>query len=202
MPSTESPDSSSSGAASAPLDQDERQVLLDLAWGSIRQGLVAVAPSPVDPADYPEALRAPGACFVTLHRLGALRGCIGHLTACQPLVVDVAENAYAAAFRDPRFKPLQPAELDGLALDISVLTAPEPLRFRDEADLIAQLRPGLDGLILEEGGARGTFLPAVWESLPEPRHFLAELKCKAGLPSNHWSRHIKVSRYRTETFGG
>ncbi len=184
------------------LDGESRRLLLDLAWGSIRHGLAHGAPSQVDPADYPEPLRAQAACFVTLHRSGALRGCIGHLSACQPLVVDVAENAFAAAFRDPRFGLLEPWELDAIALDISVLTAPEPLTFRDEQDLLAQLSPGLDGLILEDGGARGTFLPAVWESLPEPGLFLAELKRKAGLARHHWSPGIKVSRYRTETFGG
>jgi AmmeMemoRadiSam system protein A len=201
MPSIEAADSASSGAGSA-LDEDGRRRLLDLAWSSIHRGFEDGAPIHVDPADYPHALRAPGACFVTLHRLGSLRGCIGHLTACQPLVSDVAENAFAAAFRDPRFEPLQPGELEGLSLDISVLTAPEPMRFRDEADLIAQIRPGLDGLILEDGWARGTFLPAVWESVPEPRRFLAELKRKAGLPGSHWSERLKISRYRTETFGG
>jgi uncharacterized protein len=184
------------------LDADSRRRLLDLAWGSIRRGLAVGAPLCVDPADFPDTLSAPAACFVTLHRLGSLRGCIGHLTACQPLVVDVAENAFAAAFRDPRFEPLQPRELEGLVLAISVMTAPEPMRFQDESDLIAQLRPGFDGLILEDGGARGTFLPAVWESLPEPRRFLSELKRKAGLPGNHWSGRLRVSRYRTETFGG
>lgn len=201
MSSTDAADPASSGAPSV-LDDDGRRCLLDLAWSSIRRGLADGAPIQVDPEDYPQALRASGACFVTLHRLGSLRGCIGHLAACQPLVLDVAENAFAAAFRDPRFAPLQPGELEGLTIDISVLTAPEPLRFRDEADLIAQIRPGLDGLILEDGSARGTFLPAVWESLPEPRRFLAELKRKAGLPISHWSGRLKVSRYRTDTFGG
>jgi uncharacterized protein len=184
------------------LDQELREYLLDLAWGSVRHGLDRGTPLAVDPADYPEPLRVPGAAFVTLHRRGALRGCIGHLEACQPLVRDVADNAFAAAFRDPRFPPLQVRELDGLTLDISVLTAPQPMRFRDQADLIAQLRPGIDGLILEDGWAKGTFLPAVWDSLPQPDRFLAELKRKAGLPGEYWSPTLKVSRYRTECFGG
>jgi AmmeMemoRadiSam system protein A len=118
------------------------------------------------------------------------------------LVVDVADNAFAAAFRDPRFDPLAEWELDGLDLDISVLTPPEPMQFRDEPDLLRQLCPATDGLILEDRGRRGTFLPAVWQSLPEPELFLAELKHKAGLPATYWSPTIKVSRYRTETFGG
>lgn len=185
-----------------PLGEDERRRLLDLAWGSIRKGLAAGAPSRPDPMDFAGRLREPGAAFVTLHRAGALRGCIGHLEASQPLVIDVADNAFAAAFRDPRFDPLAEWELDGLDLDISVLTPPEPMQFRDEPDLLRQLRPATDGLILEDRGRRGTFLPAVWQSLPEPELFLAELKRKAGLPATYWSPTIKVSRYRTETFGG
>jgi AmmeMemoRadiSam system protein A len=184
------------------LSEDERRRLLDLAWGSIRNGLATGAPSRPDPTAFAGRLREPGAAFVTLHRAGDLRGCIGHLEASQPLVIDVADNAFAAAFRDPRFDPLAEWELDGLDLDISILTPPEPIQFRDESDLLSQLRPGTDGLILEDRGRRGTFLPAVWQSLPEPELFLAELKRKAGLPATYWSPTIKVSRYRTETFGG
>ena len=186
----------------APLGEDERRRLLDLAWESIRRGLATGAPSRPDPEAFTGRLREPGAAFVTLHRAGALRGCIGHLEPSQPLVTDVADNAFAAAFRDPRFDPLAEWELEALDLDISVLTPPESMQFRDEADLLSQLRPGTDGLILEDRGRRGTFLPAVWQSLPEPELFLAELKRKAGLPAAYWSPTIKVSRYRTETFGG
>ena len=175
--------------------------MLDLAWQSIREGLARGRPAPPELEDFAGRLREPGAAFVTLHRFGELRGCIGHLEAVQPLVLDVAENAFAAAFRDPRFPPLQAWELEGLDLQISVLTAPEPLVFEDETDLVHQLRPGLDGLILEDKGRRGTFLPAVWEGLPEPERFLAELKRKAGLPTTYWSPSLRVSRYRTETFG-
>lgn len=187
--------------AAAGLAAAHRRQLLDLAWSSIRQGLANGRPVRVDPAEYPDALRRAAACFVTLHRRGALRGCIGHLSAVQPLAADVAENAFAAAFRDPRFPPLEADELEGLTLDISVLGTPEPMQFRDEPDLLAQLRPGRDGLILEDGAARATFLPAVWESLPEPRRFFEELKRKAGLPRGYWSRNLTVSRYRTESFG-
>lgn len=192
MPSTETP----------PLDEGERRQLIDLAWASIRHGFAEGTPARPDPSLFSGRLKAPGAAFVTLHRVGALRGCIGHLEAIQPLVLDVADNAFAAAFRDPRFPPLEPWELEGLEVDISVLTPPEALKFQDEPDLLRQLRPGLDGLILEDRGHRGTFLPAVWEGLPEPGRFLAELKRKAGLAATYWSPTIKVSRYRTETFGG
>jgi AmmeMemoRadiSam system protein A len=196
MPSTEP-----SFTDAARLDGRERRILLDLAWESIRQGLASGAPARFDTKTYPPQLREPGAAFVTLHRQGRLRGCVGHLEATRPLVADVADNAFAAAFRDPRFEPLNEWELDSLRLEISVLTTPEPLRIRDEPDLLSRLRPGVDGLILEERGARGTFLPAVWESLPEPGQFLAELKRKAGLPPGYWSPTIKVYRYSTETFG-
>lgn len=183
------------------LDARERRLLLDLAWDSILHGLSQGAPSRPDPDHFTGRLKQPGAAFVTLHRLGALRGCVGHLEATQPLVIDVADNAFAAAFRDPRFEPLHDWELAGLELDISVLTPPEPMRFLDEADLLKQLSPGKDGVILEDGGRRGTFLPAVWDSLPEPALFLAELKRKAGLSRTHWSPTLRVSRYRTESFG-
>ena len=183
-----------------PLDEGERRQLLDLAWESIRRGLAEGRPSRPDPERFSGRLREPGASFVTLHRSGDLRGCIGHLEATQPLVLDVADNAFAAAFRDPRFEPLAEWELEGLELDISVLTPPPPLEFRDESDLLRRLRPGMDGLILEDQGRRGTFLPTVWESLPQPERFLAQLKRKAGLPTTHWSPTLKVFRYETETF--
>jgi AmmeMemoRadiSam system protein A len=185
----------------APLEPTERRLLIELAWVSIRHGLEKGVPVEVDPEIYPPRLHEPGAAFVTLHRQGRLRGCIGHLTATCPLVEDVAENAFAAAFRDPRFPALEEWEVKDLDLEISVLSRPEPMSVRDEADLLGQLRPGIDGLILEDRGARGTFLPTVWESLPKPRDFLAELRRKAGLPPGHWSGTLKVSRYRTETFG-
>ena len=177
-----------------------RRQLLELARGSIRHGLDTGTPLPVDPREFPPELQAQRACFVTLQRHGALRGCIGHLEAFEPLVTDVARNAFAAAFQDPRFPPLSRGELDGLELHISILTPARPLEFTSEADLIARLRPGVDGLILEDGPFRGTFLPSVWEQLPEPREFLRHLKQKAGLPPGHWSETLRIQRYETESF--
>ena len=179
----------------------QRQVLLTLARTAIAYGLAHGRPPAINPARYDPALGAQGAAFVTLHRAGSLRGCIGHLEAIQPLVKDVADNAFAAAFRDPRFPPLREYELDALQIEISVLTPAIPLEFRSERELMDQIEPGKDGLILEEGLARGTFLPSVWESLPERSDFLAQLKRKAGLPPDYWSDRLKVSRYRTESFG-
>jgi hypothetical protein len=192
---------SSTEGAPGTLGAAERRTLLDLARSSIRHGLSHHRPQPVEPLDFSAALRAPRAVFVTLSREGRLRGCIGHLEACQALVQDVAENAFSAAFRDPRFPPLGADELAGLEIHISVLSPPEPLPVTSEADLLRQIRPGVDGLILEDRGHRGTFLPAVWESLTLPEQFLAHLKQKAGLPPDYWSDTIRVARYTAEAFG-
>jgi AmmeMemoRadiSam system protein A len=184
-----------------PLDAEQREILLTLARRSIAHGLEKGRALPVAVGDYPPALQARRAAFVTLHEQGRLRGCIGHLEAVQALVGDVAENAFAAAFRDPRFPPVTADELEALHIEISVLTPARPLEFSSEEDLLAKLEPGRDGLILQDGHARGTFLPTVWETLPNPAAFLRHLKAKAGLPPDHWSDTLRVSRYRTECFG-
>jgi AmmeMemoRadiSam system protein A len=182
------------------LEPAQRRILLALARESIENGLREGRPIPLDLSDYPPVLAERRAAFVTLHERGALRGCIGHLQAIQPLVLDIAENAFAAAFRDPRFPPLTEPELADLAIEISVLGPSEPLTFSSEEELLQMIEPGRDGLILEAGNARGTFLPTVWESLPQPRDFLRHLKQKAGLHPDHWSDGIRISRYRTESF--
>ena len=181
------------------LKPEARSTLLAVARDSIQQGLRVGQPLSVDLNDYTSELRQKRASFVTIELEEKLRGCIGHLQAVQALVQDVAENAFAAAFRDPRFPPLSIEEFPLLAVHISVLSPAEPISFSSESDLIAQLRPGIDGLILEDGAARGTFLPSVWNSLPDPRDFLVHLKRKAGLPSSHWSPGIKIYRYRAES---
>ncbi|MGM0592941.1 MAG: AmmeMemoRadiSam system protein A [Pseudomonadota bacterium] len=183
------------------LEPQDQQQLLALAERAIRHGLDYGRALSVESKSYPKTLQQPGACFVTLERGGQLRGCIGSLSAHRPLVEDVAENAWAAAFADPRFAPLREEELAGLEIHISVLTPAEPMRFESEQDLLAQLQPGVDGLVLEEGLRRGTFLPSVWEQLPTPELFLRHLKQKAGLPPDYWSETLKVSRYTTESFG-
>jgi AmmeMemoRadiSam system protein A len=182
-----------------PLSEAEGALLLVTARQSIEYGLSHNRALPVTPAAHPP-LDKPGASFVTLHRHGELRGCIGSLQASRPMLADVAENAYAAAFRDSRFIPVQANELDEIDIAVSVLSEPEALHVEDEQELLAQLRPGIDGLILEDEGKRGTFLPSVWESLPAKTDFLAHLKSKAGLPADHWSDSLKVWRYTTETF--
>ncbi|MBL6985728.1 MAG: AmmeMemoRadiSam system protein A [Methylobacter sp.] len=180
------------------LNKENQLRLLDLAKNSIQHGLKTGQPIKIDLSDYPQELTEPRATFVTLEINHQLRGCIGMLEAVRPLAEDIAENAYSAAFKDPRFPPLEANELDKLAIHLSILTPAEPVTFSSEQDLIAQLQPGIDGLILEEGHRRGTFLPSVWESLPEPEQFLRHLKQKAGLPLDYWSTNIRIYRYRAE----
>jgi AmmeMemoRadiSam system protein A len=145
-------------------------------------------------------LDTPGAAFVTLTQRGDLRGCIGTLTAYRPLREDVAANAVNAAFRDPRFPPLTAQELPDTHLEVSVLSDPEPYPYTDRADALSRLRPGIDGLTLEYGSHRGTFLPQVWDSLPEPDDFLNHLVRKAGLPAGWWDDGARLSRYTVKAF--
>lgn len=192
--------SSSQPEAGARLSDADRACLLDVARQAIAQALGRGEPASLDAQDYPVSLRVPRASFVTLHYQDQLRGCIGNLEAQRPLVEDVAHNACAAAFHDPRFTPLTAAELEGLSIHIAVLQTAQPLQFKSEPELRAQLQPGVDGVILEAGHHRATFLPAVWESLPEPKDFLEQLKRKAGLTGNYWSNDVRAWRYRTESF--
>ena len=181
------------------LSTDDRAVLLRVAADSIAHGVRSGRPLPVDIQSFPASLQPKRATFVTLEIEHHLRGCIGMLEAVRPMVQDVAENAFAAAFRDPRFPPVNAAEQGQLDIHISILSPPEPMRFESEDDLLRQIRPGVDGLILQDGPHRGTFLPSVWDSLPDAPSFLSHLKGKAGLPTDYWSETIQVSRYRTES---
>lgn len=179
------------------LDQMDIDRLRALALAAIQAGL-AGSRLVIHPGDYSEKLQYPRATFVTLTQHGQLRGCIGTLTARQSLVQNVVEHAYAAAFQDPRFTPLQTNELAHTALEISILTEPEVLSVVGEAELLAVLQPGRDGLILESGRHRATFLPSVWEQLPAPADFVRQLKIKAGLPANQWPKEMRVYRYAAE----
>ena len=169
------------------------RILLALARNSIEAALGMAAPKPLPDASW---LRTARASFVTLTQNGGLRGCIGSLEAERPLGEDVSHNARAAALSDPRFAPLAPEELAGTRIEVSLLSTPKLLAFADHADLIAQLKPGEDGLILESGAARATFLPQVWENLPDPEQFVAELKRKAGLASTTSTAKCRIQRYR------
>jgi AmmeMemoRadiSam system protein A len=184
------------------LSDAQKSSLKKLALASIRHGLETGRPISVDAfidedEDGTSLPDYDGAAFVTLKKDGELRGCIGSLSANRPLHEDIAENAIAAAFRDHRFSAVTESELDDIEISVSVLTPPESMTFSSEQDLIAQLRPGVDGLIISEGAMRGTFLPSVWENYPQADSFLAHLKMKAGLPADYWSGTIKVERYET-----
>jgi len=182
------------------LSDHDRELLRAAAHASIEFGLAQRRPMDIAVHEYPEALRAEHASFVTLHHAGELLGCIGTLRPRRPLVADVVHNAYHAAFSDPRFAPLSAGQLPGLELHISVLSPLEPLAIRSEDDLLAQLRPGLDGLVLEDGAQSATFLPAMWPRLQTPRTFVRVLKEKAELPADHWSPTIRAYRYTVDEF--
>lgn len=171
---------------------DAGRILVPLARAAIGRELGLALPAPADAA----WLRTPGAAFVTLfNKDGELRGCIGTLEAHRPLVDDVMANAVAAAFRDPRFKPLGHDEFAAIDIEVSLLSAMEILHFDDEAGALTQLRPEIDGVVLQFGRHRSTFLPQVWEQFPDRAEFIAHLKYKAGLPPDFWSNEMKLSCY-------
>ncbi len=174
-----------------PGESEKGRTLLTMARAEIGAKLGAAPAQPIAAT----WLREPGATFVTLTRQGELRGCIGTLEAYRPLELDVRENAVTAAFRDPRFLPLSRAEFDDIRVEVSLLSPPQPIAVRDEAAALAALRPHVDGVVFEYGQARSTFLPQVWEQLPDPAEFLAHLKRKAGLPADFWAEQVRLSRY-------
>jgi len=172
---------------------DVGTTLLSLARRAIAQELGRTSAEPTRSSD--DWLQQLGACFVTLTQQGQLRGCIGSLQAYRTLESDVRANALAAAFRDPRFLPLSTAELEHTRVEVSLLSAMEPLTFSRETDALAQLRPGVDGVVFEYGANRSTFLPQVWEQLPRPQEFMAHLKRKAGLDVHFWHPKVRLLRY-------
>ncbi len=174
--------------------------LLRLARGSIEHGLIHREPLPVNCDRLSRMLAEPAATFTTLHARGQLRGCCGTLQAVRPLAADVTRSAFQAAFRDPRFDPVGQHELDAITLEVSVLSPLEPIPVTNEADLLERLRPGMDGLLIVADGRRATFLPTVWEMVPDPRQFLVALKTKCGLPEDYWSESIEFQRYRTTSY--
>jgi AmmeMemoRadiSam system protein A len=191
----------SSNETTGGLSTEHAAMLLEVARRAVDRAVREGLPLDVDPGAFPEALAEPRATFVTIERAGTLYGCIGSLEARTSTVEDVAKNAYGAIRHDPRCPHLRPSDVPELDVHISVLSAPVPMAFDSEEDLVRQLRPGVDGLVLQEGARRGTFLPAVWESLPDPHDFLAHLKTKAGLPPTYWSPTLRVSRYTTDVIG-
>lgn len=176
--------------------------VLAVARAAIAHGFRYGMPLTVDPREFRPALREPRASFVTLRVGDALRGCVGSLEPCRPLVADVAHNAFAAANRDPRFPPLHPSEAAGVDLHVSILGPSEPIRFRDERELLAALEPGVHGLWISAGPRRATFLPQVWEQIPDAHEFLARLLDKAGIPRESVCRTWQASRYTVDEVSG
>ena len=174
-----------------------KQQLLSTARDSIRHGFLYKKSMSLIVEKYPEPLRETRATFVTLRKHSGLRGCIGTILAVEPLIVSTSDNAFAAAFRDPRFKPLAETEFTDIHISISILTPSEQMVFASETELLAQLRPGIDGLIIERHSSKATFLPSVWSALEKPEDFLSQLKLKAGIPPDQAPVH--AWRYQTET---
>jgi AmmeMemoRadiSam system protein A len=192
------------------MSTDHGKVLLQIARASIAEalGIKSTATDDTDKdadwkqADWEQAgwLQQPGACFVTLMQGDQLRGCIGTLEAHRSLLDDVTANARAAALKDTRFSPLSRDEFDETQIEVSLLSAMQPLDFSSEQDALDQLRPGIDGMVFEYGYQRSTFLPQVWEQLPDSRDFMARLKQKAGLPANFWADGVKLFRYTVSKY--
>ena len=173
------------------LPQDAGNILLPLARAAISSQLG----TPLAAREDADWLHTTAASFVTLMQQGQLRGCIGSLQAHRVLIADVRANAVAAAFRDPRFTPLAKHEFDAIRVEVSVLSVVASVSFRDEDDALAQVRPGIDGVIFEYGHHRSTFLPQVWENFSDPRLFFGHLKRKAGLPPDFWDPAVRLARY-------
>jgi AmmeMemoRadiSam system protein A len=174
--------------------------LLRLARSSIEYGLIHEVPLPVDCGKLPREFADPAATFTTLRFEGRLRGCCGTLEAVRPLAEDVTHSAFQAAFRDVRFEPVGKHEVDTIRLEVSVLSPLETIPVSGEAELLQQLTPGVDGLVIVADGRRATFLPKVWEMLPEPERFLAGLKAKCGLAEDYWAGSLAFQRYRTTSY--
>lgn len=183
------------------LDPEQRFELLSLARASIEAALPLGELVPYDCQPLNPELGRSGSSFVTLRIGDNLRGCCGTIEATRPLHLDVWTNAWASAFADPRFPALTPQEWANAGVQISVLSEPQPFEIRSEAELWQILRPGVDGVILQAGARRSTFLPAVWEQLPDPREFIRHLKLKAGWPADFWPPDMQVWLYTTESFG-
>ncbi|MCE7861343.1 MAG: AmmeMemoRadiSam system protein A [Chloroflexi bacterium CFX2] len=189
------------GKMSIPLTDGEKRTLLRLAREAIEYAVRGKKLQPLDPGSLTPSLLEKGASFVTLTIRGDLRGCIGALEAYQPLAEDVREHAISAAMDDPRFPPVTESELSGIHIEVSRLTAPQELEYSTGEDLMRKLRPHIDGVILKHGFNKATFLPQVWEKIPDPAEFLDQLCYKMGERSNLWrNTRLQVYTYQVEEF--
>jgi uncharacterized protein len=183
------------------LTSDEKQILLREARAALEHGVRGEKQPPLDMESMPQRLREAGASFITLTIQGNLRGCIGALEPYQPLAQDVREHAVAAALEDPRFPPVTSNELGKIEIEISRLTLPERLTYKDADDLLTKLRPQVDGVILRDGFRRATFLPQVWDKIPDKSEFLDNLCYKMGAAPDTWRRKtLEVLTYQVEEF--
>jgi AmmeMemoRadiSam system protein A len=183
------------------LNEEEKGMLLTLARQALEHAVRGHKLPPLDLKGLNPRLQSEGASFVTLTKSGELRGCIGALEPYQPLAQDVREHAVAAALEDYRFPPVQPAELPDITIEVSRLTQPQPLDYASPEDLLTKLRPGLDGVVLRDGWRRATFLPQVWEKVPDPSEFLGHLCYKMGEQPDLWRRKpLEVLIYQVEEF--
>jgi AmmeMemoRadiSam system protein A len=183
------------------LSAEDKQTLLQVARFSLVQAAGGKPAPEIDIRDYSRNLQNDGASFVTLTKAGDLRGCIGTLEAYQPLVQDVCEHARAAAIEDYRFPPVRDHEVPQIKIEISYLTKPQPLDYDNSDDLIAKLRPGIDGVVIRDGLRRATFLPQVWEKIPDPQEFMDHLCLKMGASARMWQmKKLNVSLYQVEEF--
>ncbi len=183
------------------LSPEEQKILLRLAREAMTLRVKGETLARLELSAVPPRLREHSASFVTLTKRGELRGCIGALEAFQPLALDVREHAIAAALEDPRFPPVEERELEGIQIEVSRLTRPLPLEYKDADDLLSKLRPQVDGVILHYEFHRATFLPQVWEKIPNPAEFLSHLCQKMGLSENAWRmKHLEVLTYQVEEF--
>lgn len=183
------------------LSVEEKQILLNMARKAIELKVSGQDPIKINLEAYPETLREDHATFVTLTKNGMLRGCIGTLEAYQPLIQDVYEHAIDAAFEDFRFPPVKAKEVSQIKIEISVLSTPVPLEFDEPKEILGKLRVGIDGVVISNGIRRSTFLPQVWEKVPDPEAFMSQLCYKMGVPYDYWRNNIlKVSTYQVEEF--
>jgi len=181
------------------LTERECKILLRAAREAIVQSVKGNTKPNLDIESLPKALQQPGATFVTLRKKGVLRGCVGTLEALAPLVEDVCDRAIGAALHDYRFPPLCPEEVNQITIEISYLSNPEPLQYKDAQDLLSKIKPGVDGVVLRYGSKRATFLPQVWESIPNPENFLSRLCEKMGMEFDIWRKtNLDVFTYQVE----